>query len=108
MAKPTKTSYSFEFKLAVVREFLAGESSAVEIARVHGLSSKDLVKSWVQTYRREGEEGLKPKPKGRPAAESGPPRELSELEQLQRENLRLRAENAYLKKLKALREQGRR
>lgn len=57
----------------------------------------------------DGEDGLRPKPKGRPRKPDSPPTgELPELERLRRENERLRAEVAYLGKLRALREQGRR
>jgi transposase len=106
MMKPGKRSFTFEFKLEVVRRFLDGEANALEPAREHDLSSPKLVENWARLYRREGEEALRPKPKGRPAAagdSSGP----SELERLRQENLRLSAENAYLKKLRALRERGR-
>ena len=107
VSRPTKRSYSFEFKLAVVERFLAGEP-ATELAAELELSSPRLVQTWVRTYRREGAGGLRPKPKGRrprdPDAAAGPE---SELEQLRRENERLRAENAYLGKLRALREQPR-
>lgn len=106
MVKPGKRSFTFEFKLEVVRRFVDGEATAIELAREHDLSSPKLVENWVRAYRRDGEEALRPKPKGRPAAatdSSG----VSELQRLRQENLRLSAENAYLKKLRALREQGR-
>lgn len=105
MTTPGKRSFTFEFKLEVVRRFVAGEATALELAREHDLSSPKLVETWARLYRSEGEDALRPKPKGRPAAadSSG----LSELEQLRRENLRLSAENAYLKKLRALRTQRR-
>lgn len=106
VAMTGKRSFTFEFKLEIVRRFVAGEATSIELAREHDLSSPRLVRNWVRAYRREGEEALRPKPKGRPAAaadSSGP----SELEQLRAENLRLSAENAYLKKLRALREQRR-
>ena len=106
MNKPGKRSFTFEFKLEVVRRFVAGEASAIELAREHGLSSPKLVEGWVRAYRRDGEDALRPKPKGRPAA-APDPSGLSELDRLRAENLRLSAENAYLKKLRALREQGR-
>ena len=51
---------------------------------------------------------MRPKPKGRPGKARFPPVELSELERLRRENERLRAEVAYLGKLRALRAQERR
>jgi transposase len=100
-----RRSFTFEFKLAVVRLFVEGEATALELAREHGLSSPKLVENWARAYRRDGEDALRPKAKGRPAAvidSSGP----SELERLRQENLRLSAENAYLKKLGALRQRG--
>ena len=104
VAKPTKTQYSFEFKLAVVRRVLDDGATAEALAREHGLSSGNLVRSWVRSYRRLGEDGLKPKPKQRPPKDGDRPADdaLSDLERLEQENLRLRAENAYLKKLRAL------
>lgn len=106
MMKPGKRSFTFEFKLEVVRRFLDGGVSALELAREYDLSSPKLVEGWVRAYRRDGEEALRPTPKGRPAA-APDPSGLSELDRLRAENLRLSAENAYLKKLRALREQGR-
>ena len=101
-------SYSFEFKLALVERFLAGESGP-DLAVEAGLSSRELLQKWVRAYRLEGEDALRPKPKGRPPKpDSSPLAELSELERLRRENERLRAEVAYLGKLRALRAQERR
>jgi transposase-like protein len=109
VAKPTKTSYSFEFKLEVVRKVVDDGVTAEQVAGEHGLSSDKLVQTWVRTYRRLGEDGLKPKPKGRqPKNDDVPPEELTDLQRLEQENLRLRAENAYLKKLRALMAQERR
>lgn len=105
VAKPTKQVYSFEFKLALVERFIAGET-AQDLAAEAGLSSSGLLKNWAAAYRREGADALRPKPRGRPG--SPPPAELSELERLRRENERLRAEVAYLGKLRALRAQERR
>lgn len=108
VSEPGKRSFSFEFKLSVVERFLAGEPAA-QLAAEHGLSSPKLVKTWARTYRREGADGLRPKPKGRPRRPPDDPGgQSSELERLRRENDRLRAEVAYLGKLRALRERGRR
>lgn len=107
VSKPAK-SYSFEFKLALVERFLAGETGP-DLAVEAGLSSRQLLQKWVRAYRRDGAEALRPKAKGRPAKSVPPPSaELPELERLRRENERLRAEVAYLGKLRALRDQGRR
>ncbi|MEN4465395.1 helix-turn-helix domain-containing protein [Mycolicibacterium fortuitum] len=109
VAKPTKSTYSFDFKLDVVRRVLHEGATAQQLAREHGLSSGQLIQSWVRAYRQHGEDGLRPKPKGRPRKDGSPPAagESTDLARLEQENLRLRAENAYLKKLRALRAQGR-
>lgn len=109
VVRPMRQSYSFEFKLEVVRRAVAREASAAALAKEHGLSSGKLVETWVRAFREGGEDALCPKAKGRPAKDSttSPP-EPSELQRLRRENERLRAEVAYLGKVRALREQGRR
>ena len=100
--KPTKRSFSFELKREIVQRFLAGESK-LALAEEYVLSSPKLIARWAQTYRAEGEDGLRPKPKGRPPRDPAAlKREESELDRLRRENERLRAEVAYLGKLRAL------
>ncbi|GAA4925227.1 helix-turn-helix domain-containing protein [Stackebrandtia albiflava] len=107
MAKATKRSFSFAFKLEVVRRFLAGETK-VELARQFDLSSPKLIEGWARRFRAEGEDGLRPKPRGRPVRKRPPvPAASSEVERLRAENERLRAQVAYLGKLKALRDQER-
>jgi transposase len=106
MMTPGKRSFTFEFKLEVVRRFVTGEATASELAGEHDLSSPKLVENWARLYRREGEEALRPKPKGRPAKPAGGSG-LSELDRLRQENLELSAKVAFLEKLRALKEQGR-
>jgi transposase len=104
VAMPGKRVFSFEFKREVVRRFLAGETK-VALAREFELSSPKLVETWARKYRNGGDDGLRPKRPGRPPGPrpgDGDRGELGELEQLRRENERLRAENAYLGKLRAL------
>lgn len=102
VAKQAKKSYSFEFKVEAVRRALAGEPKA-ELTKELELSSPKLLETWVRTYRDQGAQGLRPKQRGRPPRTAAPPEE-SELEQLRRENEFLRAQNAYLGKVRALRE----
>lgn len=105
MEKPTKTAHSFETKKEVVQRYLAGETT-MNLAAAFHLSSNTLVKTWVRAWHRGGDDALMPKPKGRPKG-TAKPEPLSEEEKLRRENKRLLAEVAYLKKLRDLREQGR-
>lgn len=103
VAQTSKQFYAFETKLEIVQRFLAGETK-VALAQEFGMPSPNLVATWARAYRRDGEDGLRPKPKGRPRKDpDAPPPELTELERLQQEIEYLRVENAYLKKLKALR-----
>ncbi|PSK81881.1 transposase-like protein [Murinocardiopsis flavida] len=102
VAKQAKKSYSFEFKIEAVRRFLTGELKT-ELAQELELSSPTLLETWARTYRDQGEDGLRPKQPGRPP-KSAPPEPETELERLRRENEFLRAQNAYLGKVRALRE----
>lgn len=102
--KPTKQHYPFEVKKEVVERYLAGETR-MDLAREFGLSSDLLVKDWARKWRKDGVEALKPKSKGRPKGSAAPKR-LTEEDKLRRQIARLEAENAYLKKLRDLRNQG--
>ena len=106
MEKPTKAQYSFETKKEVVDRFLAGETG-MEHAAEFNLSSSLLAANWVRSWRKDGDEALRPKPKGRPKGSvSKPP--LSEEDKLSQENKRLLAKVAYLEKFRDLRAQGHR
>jgi len=102
--KPTKQQYSFEIKKEVVERHLAGETR-MDLAREFDLSSDILVRDWARKWRKGGDDALKPKPKGRPKGSAAPKR-LTEEDKLRRQIARLEAENAYLKKLRDLRNQG--
>ena len=103
--KPTKKQYSFEVKKEVVDRFLAGETR-MDLAKEFKLSSPQQVKDWMSKWRKGDDEALRPKPKGRPKG-SAKPALLTEEDRLLREVEKLRAENAYLKKLRDLRNQRR-
>jgi transposase-like protein len=108
VTKPTKRLFSFECKLDAVQRYLSG-AGRVALAKELQLSSPQLIDRWARQYRIEGEDGLRPKPRGRqkttPGTEQKPE---SELLLLRRENERLRAEVAFLGKVRALRDEERR
>ncbi|MGC4936296.1 helix-turn-helix domain-containing protein, partial [Kribbella sp. DT2] len=83
VAQPAKRAFSFEFKLAVVERFLAGEP-ATALAAEFELSSPKLVKTWARTYRHDGADGLRPKLQGRPRKAPQAPGADSELDRLRR------------------------
>lgn len=102
VTRSTKRTFAFEVKREIVQRHLAGETK-LALAREFDLSSPNLITAWARIVRDEGEDGLRPKPKGRrrPAPDAPVPAR-SELDRLRDENERLRAENAYLGKLTAL------
>lgn len=102
-----RRQYDFETKLAIVRRRLKGES-ARSLSQEYDLPSSTTVANWMVIYRRDGEDGLRPKRRGRPPTDRTNEPAESELETLRRENEQLRAEVAYLGKLRALRSQARR
>ena len=102
-----RKQYDLETKLLIVRRHLQGASGRV-LAKEYDLPSPGTVTNWAKIYRRDGEDGLRPKKRGRRPVTRKDPVPESEVEQLRRENEQLRAEVAYLGKLRALRSQQRR
>ena len=110
--KPKKRGvYSVQFKLDVVQFVLETEASFPKAAKHFNLKHPSLVCSWFNAFKKLGIEGLKPKGRGRSSMPKKPNREknnevnhLTPNQELLRENELLRLENAYLKKLKAFRE----
>lgn len=102
-----RRQYDFETKVEIVLRHVHGESGRA-LAEEYELPSPSTVTNWTSIYRRKGEDGLRPKRRGRPPTdrENVPPE--SEVDALRKENERLRAEVAYLGKLRALRSQERR
>lgn len=86
--------YSAQLKLAAVEKFLAGTPKSDIIAEF-GISTRAVFDKWVAAYRKDGPEGLAPKPKGRKPLVVGQ-------ESLEAKVYRLEIENALLKKFHAL------
>ena len=94
---------SLERKLEIVKEVEQKQLSLPEVALKH-LMQTNTLRRWVKAYRQFGEDGLarkgtsKEMKKKRQRTEA----ELDELEELRKRNEYLEAENALLKKVKAL------
>ena len=103
MAKSgTDKKYTGEFKQMVVETMRKELLSYQETARRFEVRSDTQVKNWERIYLEEGPEGLYIERRGR--TRTGRPKKLKPEaeEDLIAEVQRLRAENAYLKKLRAL------
>ena len=101
-------AYDYETKLAAVRDHLEDGMPLQAVMSKHGIASRSALQRWAKAYRDGGPEALRPRPKGRPrGARSRPGPEPTREQELEAENRKLRAEVAYLKKLRALEAEGR-
>ena len=109
--RKTNKEYSVQFKLNAVQFMLETGASYLETAVRFNLNNHSMIQRWLKAFHEQGIEGLKPRSKGRPSLSKKPNKQknkeekkLTREEELERENELLRLENAYLKKLKAFRE----
>ena len=65
--KRKNTQYTLEFKLNVVNLYLTGEMSYQSLANELKISNPAIITRWVNDFRKQGIEGLKPKKRGRPS-----------------------------------------
>ena len=99
--------YTKQFKLRVVQTYLKKELSLRNCCLHFGIPSIGIISSWIKIYESLGEDGLNAQQKGRKTMKEDKPtkapvKTLTRLEELEKENLYLRAENELLKKLEAL------
>ena len=104
-------SYDGTFKVMVVEYMHSNLLSYESTAAYFGIKSPSIIAKWARIYYEEGPEGLlKKKPRGRPPKgmkKKEPVSQKKELSEETKEDLiaevqRLRMENEYLKKLRAL------
>jgi transposase len=100
-----QNTYSVAFKHQVVRAYQAGGLSLNDCLFKYQIPSPSTLLAWIRQYEQFGVDGFS-RARGRPRSMKnklikryGP---LTRLEELENENLRLRAENELLKKLDAL------
>lgn len=105
VTKEADASYPVQFKLDVLNYKLRTRDSFEEVARKFGMTEPTMIINWLRKWQNEGVEGLS-KSKGRRSMSNNPKKKknvkkLTKEQQLLKEIELLRAENAYLKKLRA-------
>lgn len=103
--KRKNNSYSFKFKTDVIQFYLKSGDSVLNVANKYGIKNSTMIDSWLGIYRKDGIEGLS-RLRGRPKMSDKPKKqrivkELTREQQLEHENELLRAELAFIKKLRA-------
>ena len=90
--------WSKEEKLKLIREHIEQHVSTLEITTRENISN-GMYNNWLKKYLEFGENGLENKKKtGNPLVKYTSKKELSDLEKLEYENMKLRIENERLKK----------
>ena len=90
--------WSKEEKLRIINRVLENYESTSEVSKDENISN-GLLNNWIKKYRELGEKGLENKRKpGNPLMKYSKRKELTELEKLEYENMKLRIENERLKK----------
>ncbi|WP_215236788.1 helix-turn-helix domain-containing protein [Dyadobacter linearis] len=104
---PGEQSYTREYKQEVVLVYQSSGLSLGECCFKYRIPSPSTLAGWIRQYEQFGIDGFSTA-RGRPRSMKSKPKiikrygPLTRLEELENENLRLRAENDLLKKLDAL------
>jgi transposase len=105
---PQSNNYSLETKLAVINSVKDNNLSLREACLQFNIRSTSVLTNWISIYQQTGLEGLAIERRGKPnlmASKDNSKRitkPLTDHEKVLEENRLLRAENDYLKKLRAL------
>ena len=90
--------WSKEEKLRIINRVLVDDLSTPQVAMDEDISD-GMLRNWIKRYIQYGEEILENQRKpGNPLAKYSNKKELTELEKLEYENMKLRIENERLKK----------
>lgn len=104
--------YSKDFKLQTINRILINHESINSVAIDIGLTSSGILDNWLSKFKENGynvvekKKGRKPKSMTKLKKNDKTLSEKEKIKQLEEENLYLKAENEYLKKLKALVQEG--
>ena len=94
----TNKSWTAQQKFEIIKDIINGLKSSCQVSRETGLAN-GMIGNWVIKYTKHGLKGLENKRKpGNPLAKYSRRKELTEIEKLEYENMKLRIENERLKK----------
>ena len=90
--------WSKEDKVKIINEVLLNCKSTEQVAKEYDISG-GMLRGWIIKYNKEGLDALENKKKpGNPLSKFSNRKNLSDMEKLQYENMKLRIENERLKK----------
>jgi len=97
-------NFSLEFKLSAIRYMQENHLSFFKTAIKFGIINDSVLRKWYRIYNEYGVAGLMPKNqcRNKEMSSNKPKQDEKTKEELLKELVYLRAENAYLKKLQAL------
>ena len=90
------TYWSMEEKIRIVKKVVEEGKSSYDVAKEENISSSGMIRRWVKTYIENGQEALENKKN--PLSKYLRKKNLTDLEKLEYENMKLRIENERLKK----------
>ena len=94
----TNKYWTAEEKYEVIKSIINFEKSSSQVTKETGINN-GMISVWVKKYNEDGLNGLENKRKpGNPLAKYSSRKNLSDIEKLQYENMKLRIENERLKK----------
>ncbi|WP_211260004.1 IS3 family transposase [Pseudostreptobacillus hongkongensis] len=108
LRKDKNRTYSKDFKLQIINRILISHESINYVALDIGLVSSGILHNWLSKFKENGynviekKKGRKPKSMTKPKKNNKTLSEKEKIKQLEDEILYLKAENEYLKKLRAL------
>ena len=108
LRKDKNRTYSKVFKLQIINRILINHESINSIALDTGLIFSGILNNWLSKFKENGynviekKKGRKPKSMTKPKKNNKTLSEKEKIKQLEDEILYLKAENEYLKKLRAL------
>ena len=108
LRKDKNRVYSKDFKLQTINRILIDHESINSVAIDIGLPSDTILHNWLLKFKENGynvvekKKGRKPKAMTKPKENNKELSEKEKIKKLEEENLYLKAENEYLKKLRAL------